>query len=262
MTTMTTHVRWCTIVLGAILLAGCSSMHEQVLRNRVLRIGVCADYPPIVYKDSGTVCGVEADLAAYVAAQLPAKVQFVEMPFNDLVPSLAKGEIDVVMSGMSDADARRTEVRFIHPYMSVGQMAMVQASDKTRLSTEAVLYGSALRVGCLSGTTGEQFAKMHMPKASLVTFDDPAKAVAALADKKVDVVIDDAPFILYAAKEKPQLAAIPWLLTDEHLAWAVPKDKAYDFLYEELTRIVLRGKQRGDIRRILNRYFEIQVRVK
>ncbi len=255
-------IRWWGLVAGAVLLAGCGTTREQVLKNRVLRVGVCADYPPIIFKSSGTVCGVEADLAAYVAEQLPATLTFVEMPFNDLVPRLKKGEIDVVMSGMSDADARKADVRFVPPYMSMGQMAMVRSGDVARFSVAANLYNAKLRVGCLTGTTGAQFAEQHMPLAQRVVFDDPAKAVAALSAGTVDVYIDDAPFVLHAAQVQPQLATVPWLLTDEHLAWAVPKDPAYDYLYGQLTRIVQRGKQRGDVRRILNRYFEIQVRVR
>lgn len=253
--------RW-GMVLCALLLAGCGTTREQVLKNRVLRVGVFADYPPIIFKSSGTVCGVEADLAAYAAAQLPASVTFVEMPFNDLIPRLKKGEIDVIMSGMSDADARMADVRFVPPYMSIGQMALVRAADAARFAVATNLYNAQPRVGCLAGTTGELFVRQHMPRATCVVFDDPATGVVALAASAIDVFIDDAPFVLHAAQTQPQLATVPWLLTDEHLAWAVPKDPAYDYLYKQLTLIVLRGKQRGDVRHILNRYFDIQVRVK
>jgi len=250
-------------ICGALfLLAACGTPREQLLKNRVLRVGVCPDYPPIVFSSNGLIAGVEADLAAYVAASLPATVKFVEMPFDDLIPRLTKGDIDVIMSGMSDADIRKSDVRFVTPYMSIGQMALVRAADAARYGVASNLYQARIKAGCLAGTTGEQFVRLHMATADCVPFKQPGEAVASLAAGSIDIVIDDAPFVLQTVKDHADLAALPWLLTDEHLAWAVPKTKEYDYLYVELDRIVLRGKQRGDIRRILNAYFEVNVRVK
>lgn len=253
--------RYAGMALALLLCVACGSTHEQLLKSRVLRVGVSPDYPPIIYKTGPEMRGVEAELAAYVGAKLPATVQFVEMPFADLIPRLKKGEIDVIMSGMSESDLRKVDVRFVAPYMTIGQMAMVRAEDAARYATPTNLYAQKCRIGCLPGTTGELFLKENVPQAERIACKDPDEAVVALKERKIDVFVDDAPFVLVAVKDR-QLAAVPWLLTDEHLAWAVSKDKAYDHLYDRLNTIALRAKQRGDIRRIVNQYFEINVRVK
>ena len=254
-------VRYLGWIPAALVLAGCGTS-SNLRDQRVLRVGVTPDYPPIVFKTNGVIRGVEADLAAYAAQRLEARLEFVELPFDDLIPRLNQGAIDVIMSGMTDTDYRRDDVRFVVPYMSMGQMALVRAGDVAKYSESTNVYGTRLKVACISGTTSEMFVKENTARAECISVSGPEAGIAELREGKVDMYIDDAPFVLQAAKDNPGLAPLQWLLTDEHLAWAVSKNKGYDELYEKLNRLVLHAKQNGDLRRIINRYFEIHVRVR
>jgi ABC-type amino acid transport substrate-binding protein len=42
----------------------------------------------------------------------------------------------------------------------------------------------------------------------------------------------------------------------------VPKDAAYDGLYDQLDKIVAKARRDGELRKIMNQYFEITVRAK
>jgi len=230
--------------------------------NPTLRVGVAPDYPPVIYKQDGKLCGIEADLATYAGAKLACPVQFVEMPFEELVPCLERGEIDVIMSGLSNTDARREVVRFTVPYLHIGQMALLRSADAARMTTAGALTTFAGRAGCLRGTTGEMYVKENMPQAEGVAFADAPAAIAALRANQIDVLIDDGPYVLYAVKEYPELQALPWQLTDESLAWAVSKQPRGDFLYEKLNRVLLHARQNGDLRKTINAYLDIQVRAR
>lgn len=249
-------------LIGTVLvLCSCGTHHAYRHDNDVLRVGVSPDYPPVIYKTNGVIAGVEAELAALVAAHLNTQIEFVEMPFDDLIPALKRGAIDVVMSGMATSDIRQDEVRFTLPYMMVGQMALVQESMYMPFRTGNALYEETTRVGSIRGTTGELFVKENLP-GTHVSFVTAEKGVAALQAGDIDVFIDDAPFVLFVDRENPELRAVGWLLTDERLAWAVPTHKGYDFLYEELNTFLRRAKQRGDVRRVISRYFTIHVGLK
>jgi len=255
----------CGLVL--LVLTACSTTTSkpvavQQADLQTLRVGIAPDYPPIIFKKDGQVCGVEADLAAYVAQQLGTRLEFIEMPFDELVPSLEARKIDAIMSGMSIADSRREKVRFISPYLHMGQMALVRTADAARLSASGALEKGGLRVGCISGTTGELFVRQNMSNSVCQAFAGPEEALTQLRDGQLDVYIDDAPFVLQATKDEPTFKTIPWLLTDEYLAWAVPRGTDYDYLYDQLNLISQRAKQRGDLQRIIRQYFEIEVRVK
>jgi ABC-type amino acid transport substrate-binding protein len=250
------------LFLAASLLAACSTTGDHARNDKILRVGVCADYPPIIFKKDAKICGVEADLASYVAGKLDAQVEYVELPFDELIPALQDNRIDIIMSGMSDADYRKDKVRFVVPYMTIGQMGIVRKADYQKYTESDAVYKDQLRIGYLKGTTGEMFVKENAGKATLSGFTDPAEGIDAVKKGYIDIFIDDAPFILQSAKDNADLAALQWLMTDERLAWALSKDPGYDALYDELNRIVLHAKQNGDLRRIINKYFEIHVEVK
>ena len=250
----------------AVVLTSCSttstSTSTPVAQNPPLRVGVAPDYPPVIYKQDGKLRGIEADLATYAGAKLACPIQFVEMLFEELVPSLERGEIDVIMSGLSNTDMRREVVRFTVPYLHIGQMALMRSADAARMTEAGALAASTKRAGCLSGTTGEMYVKENMPQAECVAFADAPAAIAALRARQIDVLIDDGPYVLYAVKQYPELQALPWQLTDESLAWAVSKQTSGDFLYEKLNRVLLHARQNGDLRKTINAYLDIQVRAR
>ncbi|NLF40556.1 amino acid ABC transporter substrate-binding protein [bacterium] len=254
-------VRVSCLALAAALLAACSTSNTQVRSDAVLRVGVCPDYQPVIFKKDGAITGIEADLAKYVAQKLGASIEYVELPFDELIPALGDNRIDIVMSGMSDADYRKDKVRFVEPYMTIGQMGVVRKADDAKHAESDALYEGEFRVGYLKGTTGEMFVKDNAGKATLSGYTHPDEGIAALKKGEIDIFIDDAPFVLQVAKDNPELAALQWLMTDEHLAWALSKDPGYDDLYDELNRIVLRAKQNGDLRRIVNKYFEVRIEI-
>src|SRR5262245_39798064 len=72
-----------------------------------LRVGITADFPPMVYKEAGKVTGVEVDFANALGAELNRPVKFVEVDWADQITALAEGRTDIIMSGMSITPARQ-----------------------------------------------------------------------------------------------------------------------------------------------------------
>jgi len=250
---------------GLVLLFGCSSAPKgpstHVGNMPTLKVGVCPDYPPVIYKKDGKIAGIEADLAEYVGKKLDAKIIYETMDFKNLIPALEDGKIDIIMSGMSDADIRKDKVRFVEPYMNSGLMAIVRKKDFNKFNSYTNIY-KTLKIGCIDGTTGEILVKENAKRAKCIVFKNDKKGLAALKSGKIDIFVDDAPFILKYSNDHKDLTALPWLLSNDRLAWAMSKDRRSDYLYYKLNRIVNHARQNGDLRRILNRYFEIQVKVK
>lgn len=84
-------------------------------------IGTNNNYPPIIFKDPATneLQGVDIDLGKAIAKQLGVEVEFQEIAFAQMLPSLQTGRIDIVMAGMSDTPARRDIADFVD-YMKSG----------------------------------------------------------------------------------------------------------------------------------------------
>ena len=60
---------------------------------------------PFVFRDeAGDLIGLDVDLATEIAARLGRSVRWVEMPFATLIPTLADGQVDLVLAGLCVPD--------------------------------------------------------------------------------------------------------------------------------------------------------------
>ncbi len=99
----------------------------------VLRVGVCANSPPIIFKQAGDYAGVEAELARGLGDALGMNIQFVDCPWNELIPALLDGKFDIIMSGMTITEQRSVRIAFTSPYLTAGQMCLVRNEIATAI---------------------------------------------------------------------------------------------------------------------------------
>ena len=226
-----------------------------------LRVGVSADYPPLVFKQEGHIVGIEPDNARTVGSIIGHKMTLVDMPFEKLIPALQAGEIDVIMSGMSVTDARSEQVLFTDPYMEMGQMAITTTDKVGHFSQSWALYREGVRVGVEPGTTGAEFAASELKDAQIKFFTNSSAAFAGLRNNEIDLYIHDAPtsWQLATSKENDDLISLYTPLTHEALAWAVRKGDVR--LAGELNTALHTMKGNGTLRYILNRWIPVTVEV-
>lgn len=227
-----------------------------------LRVGVAADYPPMVYKQEGRIVGLEADNAKAVGGIIGQELTLVDMPFAKLIPALQAGEIDVIMSAMSITPERSALVTFTDPYMEMGQMAIMVADKAAKFSQPWSIYRPGVRVGVEPGTTGAQFAASDLKDAQIKFFNDSAAAFAGLRNNEIDLYVHDAPtsWQLATTGKNTDLISLYAPLTHEQLAWAVRKDDAR--LADSLNGALRTMKANGSLRYILNRWIPVTVEVR
>jgi polar amino acid transport system substrate-binding protein len=227
----------------------------------VLRVGLSADYPPVHFKQDGRIVGIEVDNSRAVGEFIGRRVKLVELPFDQLIPALVAGEIDVIMSGMSVTSQRAEKVTFTDPYMRVGQMAIMHRDKVGQFSQPWSVYREGVRIGVEPGTTGAAFAERELKDALVSYFDDPAAAFDGLRQDKIDLYIHDAPtsWQLANSTQNSDLLSLYSPLTEEMLAWAVrPEDVA---LAGELNRALQVMKSNGTLQYILNRWIPVKIEV-
>lgn len=211
---------------GFLALAGCAGLSSSIAPDPgVLRVGVTANSPPMIFKQGKAYAGLEADFARALAEELGRKAVFVNLPWERLISGLEEGKVDVVMSNLSVTRPRATRVDFADPYLQVGQMALIHRSDAREFPFgQAVLYTSK-KIGVEEGTTGDLFVQARCSKAERKPFNSPEDAVHALLGDHIDVFLHDAPVVwrLAAVHEADGLVALAPALTTENLAWAFPR---------------------------------------
>jgi len=189
-----------------------------------LRVGVTPHAPPMIFKKTNRIEGLEADFAHDFAKYLGRPLEFVEIKWKDQIPALIEGKIDIIMSGMSVTRIRSLQINFANPYLRVGQMALARGEHANDYTFIADIIMTNRRVGVELHTTGEFLVQQNFPRARKYTYPNHKKGVNALKRRRIDLLILDSPYIYwYASQNEGVLVPVPILLTEEDLAWGIRK---------------------------------------
>ena len=110
-------------ILCLLAVAGCGGgakkaevpAQKQAAAEKVLRVGTDADYPPFEYYQESTKAfiGFDVELVQGVAREMGySRVEFVDLEFNNLLPSLKDGQVDAVISCMNITEERKKAAEF------------------------------------------------------------------------------------------------------------------------------------------------------
>ncbi len=236
---------------------------SQYAYSDILRVGVAASYPPVIFKHEGKIVGIEASLAIEVAQLTGKTLQLIEIPWKNLEQSLNKGDIDVVMSGVSVTDERKKRVDFCQPYMTVGQMVLVKADNIMNLASKVSMYSAGRRFGVEKNTTGEKYANAEFAASKITAFDSVKQGIQSLKSGDIDYFIHDAPTIWqYTVLPRTQdesLFGLYEYMTEEPLAWAVKKGNTK--LLEQLNSALKSMQSKGIVNNIVEQWIPLKIEV-
>ncbi len=218
-----------------------------------LRVGVSTNAPPIIFKQNGTITGLEAAFAQKLGLFLNRKIVFVEVPWIKQIDYLNEGKTDIIMSGMTITPQRKYLVDFITPYLRSGQIMLVRMEDLNKFSNGITdVMNRNYRVGTVSDTTGDFFVTEAIAKVNEINFKTSQEGVAALINKNIDVLVYDAPMVCYyaAVYQSEKLVPILVMATEEYLSWAVRKNDAN--LKERLNLFMKTITENGELTKEIN----------
>lgn len=221
-------------VLITFIIGGCATTDDiksveksvEVAQRDSLLVGVTPDFPPLIYKRGKEIIGIEADLAYVLAEEMNKQIQFVDLPWSEQIPALLRGEIDIIMAGMSMTVGREVRIKFSDHYMKSGLVTMMRAEDKAKYNSMEIIKKSFPNTGVVAETTGEIFVRRNFPKATnVIALQKSDHAPSALKRRSIDIFIYDAPHILWLVSEnEAELAGFWEPFNEEKLAWAVRRD--------------------------------------
>lgn len=220
-----------------------------------LRVGVSGNNAPLIFESGrGQFGGVEAAFARMLGDELGRQIRFVPMRFDRLIPSLQRGEIDIIMSGMTVTSQRRSLVDFANPYMSSGQGLLVRNARANLFQDPQLIFISPFRIGVEQGAIGEAVALRAHADSTVVPFATPDRAARALLENRVDVVLHDAPVLWHITARNPSAdhRVIPRLLANESLAWAVRRGDSQ--LLRQANSAIAKWRKNGMLDRTLRSY--------
>jgi ABC-type amino acid transport substrate-binding protein len=192
--------------------------------------------------------GIDYEILGGFARSLgvPVEVLPVKPGFADLVPTLLRGEGDVIGSSFSITPERRAKVEFTEPYFGVRMVVVVPKGSPIRsLADLAGKRGSAVRGSSLE----DRIAKLGDVKLHYVDF--MRWNYDALMEKTADFTVLEEPFVWKLLGSYPDLK----------VAFALPGKDAYGFavapqsdLHAALDAYLAKIKGNGKLDAIVRKY--------
>lgn len=227
---------------------------DAIKARGTLVVGVKPDYRPFSYRDpSGTLVGIEPDLAADIARRLGVKLELVPVVSSNRIEFLQQGKVDMLIATISDKPERRRVIQAIDPPY-YADFVNVILSKKSGVTDWAELKGKPV-----CATAGAWYNKTIAQTygAEPVAFDGSEKPLFAMkqgncvgyvydqsflqgkmleAEWKADYAMPlkgilEAPWIMAVAKGNDALAKVgedatkDWmksgLIVDEEKKWGI-----------------------------------------
>jgi polar amino acid transport system substrate-binding protein len=223
----------------------------EIKASGELRIGCEAAYVPFTYRQDGKIVGYDVELAEAFCKSLGVKPNFIDTAWAGVIPSLYAKKFDVIMSSLSYTKERLERVAFTIPYAEASQALLVRAADADKIKTASDLNGRTLAVKL--GSPGQILQeKMNVTlKAAggagfkeLRTFDDHPSAYVALAQNRVDGVLNTLPTLAMVLRDAPgKYALVKNMGADNWAGIAARKEdgEIIAFLNGELKRMKADG---------------------
>jgi polar amino acid transport system substrate-binding protein len=202
-----------------------SPVLDRILAKKELVVGTAASMPPLnMTTKDGKIIGLEVDLARLFADAMDVKLTLKPMRFNDLLSAIEKGQVDMILSGMTMTPQRNLKVAFVGPYFASGKSILTKAANVESVDELSKMNQPDKVLVALKGSTSQVFVERLLPKARLVLAEDYDQAVAMLRSDKARAMVADYPICLVSVHRYPngELKTLNKPLSYEPVGVAVP----------------------------------------
>ncbi|MEJ5169318.1 MAG: transporter substrate-binding domain-containing protein [Arcobacteraceae bacterium] len=221
-------------------------------------------YPPFSSRDSnGNLYGFDIDIAYTICQEMKLKCAFKEMDFNNLIPAMDEGKIDLIVASMAKTKERETKIDFSIAYYRAKPIVI----GKMGTSYNSKDFFASKTIAIQNGTIQETYAKNlsvnNTKVISVGTFDE---SVNLLIEGKADVVFGDtlsAFFFLNTDDNGNKFEIIgdlPDIPNSPDVSYAyIGIKKNHDDLKSKVNSAIRKIHQNGTLRKISRKYFPFEI---
>ncbi len=171
-------------------------------------VAIVPNYPPLEFRDPATnkLTGFDVELGEAIAAKLGTKITWQETSFDQMLPSLATGRVDAILSGMTDLATRHDTATFVD-YLRSGPQFFVQASRAAVFKDMQALCGK--RVGASRRTSFPKeiaaWSAAHCGNDPIVLVgtEGSADARTQLKQGRIDAAVQGSETLPYIMQQEP-----------------------------------------------------------
>jgi len=214
--------------------------------------------PTTYFSGPEGVTGFEYELAQAFAEHLGVRLRVVVPDrFEQILPLVARGGVDVAAAGITVTDARQEMVRFGPAYQQVTEQLVYRMGSETRPRSLADLNGQQLSV--LPGSThATRLAQLQVEYPQLSWQESSHGDVKAMLREvwqgEVELAVADSVELASLQRFFPELRAAFDISEPRDLAWAFPRG-GDESLYREALAFFEQAEASGWLAQLQERHF-------
>jgi polar amino acid transport system substrate-binding protein len=139
---------------------------------------------------------------------MEVKLTLKSMHFNELLPALEKGQIDMVLSAMTITPQRNLKFAFAGPYFPSGKSVLTKGKNVGSVDEISKMNNPDKILVALKGSTSQMFVEKLMPKANLVLSEDYNQAVTMVRNDKAVAMVADYPICMVSVYRYPDAGLV------------------------------------------------------
>lgn len=230
-----------------------SATFNKIKDRGTLLCGTKDSTPPFgyIHRQSGSLVGYDVDFCAAIADKIGVSLTTVPVTSANRIPFLIEEKVDILAATMTINHERAKTVDFSHAYLSTGQRFLVRSG-----TVRSIKDLDGKRIGTAKGSSSERSAKVALPTADIVSFDDYPLAFLALQRGTVDAVTTDEIILvglLSKAPNKYNFEISNFQITTEPYGLAIRKNDN-EFL-SFINAILLSMERSGEAEKIYQKWF-------
>ena len=198
--------------------------------------------------------GYEPEAARLVLDRIGAEIEWVMLPWEDMIPAVRRGDADAVWCGQGITPERAALVDFTEPYAVFNETLVVRAGDPARSVEQLAGY----RIGAIANSTNMRLAETF-PGVELVSFgasDDVfGDMIEATRSGEIDGFVDDDVVMIPLAQEDADF--VEAFTVETRNRWAIGVAPGDDALRGEIDAALAAVIADGSLARAWNRWMPL-----
>jgi polar amino acid transport system substrate-binding protein len=138
------------ILATALIGAGTASamaveLPPEIAKQGSIKVAIAPNYPPMEFRDPATnaLTGFDVELGEALGRKLGVKIAWQETSFDQMMPAIATGRVDAILSGMTDLASRQDTATFVD-YLRNGPRFFAQQSRAAEFKDAMALCGKTV----------------------------------------------------------------------------------------------------------------------
>ncbi|MBA4393921.1 MAG: hypothetical protein C0407_10250 [Desulfobacca sp.] len=234
-----------------------SPVLDRIMVKKELIVGTAAGMPPLnMTTKDGRIIGLEMDLAQFFAAGMDVRLTVKTMPFNELLPALTAGQVDMVLSSMTMTPGRNLQVAFVGPYFTSGKSLLAKMANVDSINSIEKMNSPSKVLVALKGSNSQLFVEKMIPKAKLLLAKDYAEAVTMVRNDQAQALVADYPICMISVHRYPdaQLGTLEKPFSYEPIGVALPPNDP--LLINWVQNFLNSLEKMGEMQRLSERWFK------